>query len=106
MELSGAVEHQSYVTSDRRMPLSASDESLLQASANGDQRAFSELYERHARTIYNYLFRAVGGLLVTPALGIGSRLLDLIESAPPRAARGSGSCLVARWGADRLLEPA
>ena len=57
MELSGAVEHQSYVTSDRRVPLSASDESLLQASANGDQRAFSELYERHARTIYNYLFR-------------------------------------------------
>src|SRR4249919_1693436 len=54
MELSGAVEHQSYVTSDRRRPLTASDESLLQASANGDQR---ELYERHARTIYNYLFR-------------------------------------------------
>ena len=26
----------------------------------------------------------VGGLLVTPALGIGSRLLDLIESAPGR----------------------
>src|SRR6476620_5584399 len=57
MELSGAVEHQSYVTSGSRMPLRASDESLLQASANGDQRAFSELYERHARTIYNYLFR-------------------------------------------------
>jgi RNA polymerase sigma factor (sigma-70 family) len=57
MELSGAVEHQSYVTSESRMPLRASDESLLQASANGDGRAFSELYERHARTIYNYLFR-------------------------------------------------
>jgi RNA polymerase sigma-70 factor (ECF subfamily) len=57
MELSGAVEHQSHVTGDRRMLLSASDESLLQASANGDQRAFSELYERHARAIYNYLFR-------------------------------------------------
>ena len=57
MELSGAVEHQSYVTSESRMPLRASDESLLQASANGDQRAFSELYDRHARTIYNYLFR-------------------------------------------------
>jgi RNA polymerase sigma factor (sigma-70 family) len=57
MELSGAVEHQRHVTGDRRMLLSASDESLLQASANGDQRAFSELYERHARTIYNYLFR-------------------------------------------------
>ncbi len=39
------------------MPLVASDESLWQASASGDQRAFSELYERHARTIYNYLFR-------------------------------------------------
>jgi RNA polymerase sigma-70 factor (ECF subfamily) len=35
----------------------ASDESLLTASANGDGQAFAELYERHARTIYNYLFR-------------------------------------------------
>jgi hypothetical protein len=26
----------------------------------------------------------VGGLLVTPALGIGSRILDLIESSPGR----------------------
>jgi RNA polymerase sigma-70 factor (ECF subfamily) len=42
------------------MPLGASDESLLKASANGDERAFSELYERHARTIYNYLFRRLG----------------------------------------------
>jgi RNA polymerase sigma-70 factor (ECF subfamily) len=57
MELSGASEHQRDVTGDRRMPLAASDESLWQASASGDQRAFSELYERHARTIYNYLFR-------------------------------------------------
>ena len=56
MELSGAIEHQRDVTSDRR-PLVASDESLWQASVSGDQRAFSELYERHARTIYNYLFR-------------------------------------------------
>ena len=39
------------------MPLVASDESLWQAGASGDQRAFSELYERHAGTIYNYLFR-------------------------------------------------
>ena len=57
MELSGAIEHQRYVTVTGRLPLVASDESLLQASAGGDQRAFSELYERHARTIYNYLFR-------------------------------------------------
>lgn len=39
------------------MPRVASDESLLQASARGDQDAFSQLYQRHARTIYNYLFR-------------------------------------------------
>jgi len=57
MELSGAIEHQRHVTGDSRVPLAASDESLLQASASGDQRAFSELYQRHARTIYNYLFR-------------------------------------------------
>jgi RNA polymerase sigma factor (sigma-70 family) len=37
--------------------MKASDESLFRASATGDQHAFSELYERHARTIYNYLFR-------------------------------------------------
>jgi RNA polymerase sigma-70 factor, ECF subfamily len=37
--------------------MQASDESLFRASAMGDQHAFSELYERHARTIYNYLFR-------------------------------------------------
>ena len=42
------------------MPLGASDESLLQASASGDERAFSELYDRHARAIYNYLFRRLG----------------------------------------------
>ena len=34
-------------------------------------------------------------LLVTPALGIGGRLLDLIRERT-RAARGAGSCLVAR----------
>ena len=37
--------------------MQASDESLFRASAKGDQQAFSELYERHARAIYNYLFR-------------------------------------------------
>jgi RNA polymerase sigma factor (sigma-70 family) len=45
------------VTGGRGISVSASDESLLQASANGDSHAFAELYERHARTIYNYLFR-------------------------------------------------
>jgi hypothetical protein len=33
--------------------VTATDESLFRASANGNQAAFSELYERHARTIYN-----------------------------------------------------
>lgn len=37
--------------------MQASDESLFRASASGDDAAFTELYERHARTIYNYLFR-------------------------------------------------
>jgi RNA polymerase sigma-70 factor (ECF subfamily) len=41
------------VNSDRRL----SDESLWRASADGDPQAFTALYERHARTIYNYLFR-------------------------------------------------
>jgi RNA polymerase sigma factor (sigma-70 family) len=51
VELSARIEHQLRVAS------SASDESLLRARADGDPQAFTELYERHARTIYNYLFR-------------------------------------------------
>src|SRR5262245_64284055 len=57
VELSAAGEHQTDVTGARPRPHAASDEALLRASAGGDQAAFSELYERHARAIYNYLFR-------------------------------------------------
>ena len=57
MELSGAVEHERLVTDDSMTPRAVSDESLWRASADGDERAFSELYERHAGAIYNYLFR-------------------------------------------------
>ena len=57
VELSAAGEHQRDVTGSRRLPYAASDEALLRASAGGDQAAFAELYERHARAIYNYLFR-------------------------------------------------
>jgi RNA polymerase sigma-70 factor (ECF subfamily) len=58
MELSTAVEHERHVTGDSPMtPHVVSDESLWRASAEGDERAFSELYERHAGAIYNYLFR-------------------------------------------------
>jgi RNA polymerase sigma-70 factor (ECF subfamily) len=49
VELFQRLEHHRYVT--------VSDESLFRASARGEQAAFAELYERHARTIYNYLFR-------------------------------------------------
>ena len=35
----------------------ASDEALWQESQRGDGQAFVLLYERHAKTIYNYLFR-------------------------------------------------
>jgi RNA polymerase sigma-70 factor (ECF subfamily) len=45
------------VTREYGPPLAATDESLWRRSASGDGRAFAELYERHARTIYNYLFR-------------------------------------------------
>lgn len=38
----------------------ASDDTLWHASAKGDTRAFGALYERHARDIYNYLFRRLG----------------------------------------------
>ena len=37
--------------------MKADDEALLRASAAGEKAAFGELYERHARAIYNYLFR-------------------------------------------------
>jgi RNA polymerase sigma-70 factor (ECF subfamily) len=33
------------------------DDALWEASSRGDGRAFSEIYERYAGTIYNYLFR-------------------------------------------------
>jgi len=57
MELSGVIGHQRDVTGDRPSPRSRSDESLWQASAVGDGRAFSDLYDRHAQAVYNYLFR-------------------------------------------------
>jgi DNA-directed RNA polymerase specialized sigma24 family protein len=34
-----------------------SDERLWRSATAGDARAFEELYRRHARPIYNYLFR-------------------------------------------------
>ena len=48
------------MTGDRGLLDVASDDSLWQASAGGDRQAFSDLYARHARTIYNYLFRRLG----------------------------------------------
>jgi len=45
------------MTGERLMPPPRSDELLWQASARGDQQAFSELYERHSQAIYNYLLR-------------------------------------------------
>jgi RNA polymerase sigma factor (sigma-70 family) len=57
-ELFRLTEHERPVgTGPRRARAEASDEVLLRASSNGDDRAFASLYERHARKIYNYLFR-------------------------------------------------
>src|SRR5262245_18369840 len=53
MELLGTVGHQARVTVEPK----ADDDALWEASSLGDGRAFSEIYERHARAIYNYLFR-------------------------------------------------
>ena len=57
VELSEAIEHQPDVIDDHRPRRAESDEALWRASASGDQRAFSKLYDGHAETIYNYLFR-------------------------------------------------
>lgn len=58
MEPSPRFRHQRWVTTvPPRQPQDSNDEALWQASRNGDEQAFGVLYERHARTIYNYLFR-------------------------------------------------
>jgi RNA polymerase sigma factor (sigma-70 family) len=50
--------HERPVPIDRDGPRGeGSDETLWRAAANGDDGAFALLYERHARAIYNYLFR-------------------------------------------------
>jgi RNA polymerase sigma factor (sigma-70 family) len=53
VELFRTIGHQPRVTED----FQTSDDALWEASSRGDGRAFSEIYERYARTIYNYLFR-------------------------------------------------
>src|SRR5262245_7740580 len=53
MELLATVGHQAGVTVEPH----PGDDALWEASSRGDGRAFSEIYERYARTIYNYLFR-------------------------------------------------
>jgi DNA-directed RNA polymerase specialized sigma24 family protein len=58
VELFRRTEHQRPVGTDPRLAYEdANDAALLEASSNGDERAFASLYERHARKIYNYLFR-------------------------------------------------
>jgi RNA polymerase sigma-70 factor (ECF subfamily) len=53
VELFGVIGHQPYVTGD----FQSGDDALWEASSRGDGHAFSEIYERYAGTIYNYLFR-------------------------------------------------
>jgi RNA polymerase sigma-70 factor (ECF subfamily) len=50
-------EHERSVAGERSLLLTGSDDSLWRATADGDPQAFAALYERHARAIYNYLFR-------------------------------------------------
>jgi RNA polymerase sigma-70 factor (ECF subfamily) len=53
MELFRSIGHQPHVTDE----FQTSDDALWEASSQGDERAFAEIYERYARPIYNYLFR-------------------------------------------------
>jgi RNA polymerase sigma factor (sigma-70 family) len=58
VELFPAVEHEQSVANDHSGLLAhSSDDALWQESSTGDGSAFAALYERHARKIYNYLFR-------------------------------------------------
>jgi RNA polymerase sigma factor (sigma-70 family) len=57
MELLPSIRHGTSMTTVRPEPGSRSDDALWQASKGGDGEAYAQLYERHARTIYNYLFR-------------------------------------------------
>ena len=38
-----------------------SDEQLMERSANGNERAFAELYNRYARRLQSFLYRQLGG---------------------------------------------
>jgi hypothetical protein len=40
-------------------PGATSDRKLWQRAADGDSTAFGEIFERHAKTVYNYLFRRI-----------------------------------------------
>ncbi|HZJ42691.1 MAG TPA: RNA polymerase sigma factor [Pyrinomonadaceae bacterium] len=46
------------------MPEKTTDELLLERSANGDQVAFLELYERHRLPIFRFTYRLVGSVEV------------------------------------------
>lgn len=48
--------------------MAASDEQLWRRAAEGDADAFGQLYDRHANTIYNYLFRRTGDWAVAEDL--------------------------------------
>ena len=50
------------------MPEKTTDELLLERSANGDQGAFLELYQRHRQPIFRFTYRLVGSVEVAEDL--------------------------------------
>jgi DNA-directed RNA polymerase specialized sigma24 family protein len=40
-------------------PGATSDRELWQRAADGDSTAFGEIFERHAKAVYNHLFRRI-----------------------------------------------
>lgn len=78
-------------TSSETLPL-ASDEQLLACIADGDERAFSELYQRHSVAILNYLAR-----LVHEATEAEDLLQDTFVAVWRGAAQYRGQAQVKTW---------
>ena len=88
-------------------PVSDLKRQLLAAAERQQEQAILTPKRRQDRRRWPLVALAsvilVCGLLVTPAFGIGDRLLSLIQSKP-HPARRAGSCLVARRADDRVRE--
>lgn len=79
--------------------LECPDESLLDATAEGEEEAFVEIYRRHRERVYRFAYHMSGSATAAEDVTHGS-FLSLLESPrrfrPGRAALGTYLCAVAR----------